>query len=66
MKNSTTPPTVYLVELTCPFTRNIDAANRRKRERYEFLAADIRDAGFQCLNLPFEIGSLISTLYLEE
>ena len=28
---NTTPPTVYLVELTCPFTRNIEAANRRKR-----------------------------------
>ena len=57
IKNTTTPPTVYLVELTCPFTRNIDAANRRKRERYEFLAADIKDAGYQCINLPFEIGS---------
>ena len=41
-KNST-PSTVYLVELTCPFTRNIAAANTRKRARYEFLASDIKD-----------------------
>ena len=54
---NTTPPTVYLVELTCPFTRNIEAANSRKRERYEFLTSDIKDAGYQCYNLPFEIGS---------
>ena len=57
VKNSTTPPTVYLVELTCPFTRNIEAANRRKRERYEFLTTDIKEAGYQCMNMPFEIGS---------
>ena len=57
VKNSTTPPTVYLVELTCPFTRNIDAANARKRDRYEILTSDIKDAGYQCYNLPFEIGS---------
>ena len=25
----TTPSTLYLVDLTCPFTRNIDAANNR-------------------------------------
>ena len=53
----TTPPTVYLVELTCPFTRNIEAANTRKRTRYEFLATDIQELGFQCHNFPFEIGS---------
>ena len=45
------------MELTCPFTRNIEAANSRKRERYEFLTSDIKDAGYQCYNLPFEIGS---------
>ena len=53
--NTTTPPTLYLVELTCPFTRNIEAANNRKRTRYKFLASDIKDAGYQCKNLPFEI-----------
>ena len=54
---NTTPPTVYLVELTCPFTRNIEAANRRKRERYQFLTTDIKEAGYQCMNMPFEFGS---------
>ena len=53
----TIPPTVYLVELTCPSTRNIEAANTRKRTRYEFLATDIQELGFQCHNFPFEIGS---------
>ena len=36
---------------------NIEAANRRKRERYEFLTTDIKEAGYQCMNMPFEIGS---------
>ena len=57
VKNTTKSPTVYLVELTCPFTRNITAAIRRKRERYEFLTTDIKDAGYQCINMPFENGS---------
>ena len=41
----TTPATLLLVELTCPFTRNIGAANVRNHLRYEFLAADIEEAG---------------------
>ena len=57
INKNTTPSTVLLVELTCPFTRNITAANTRKRERYEFLSCDIKEAGFTCMNLPFEIGS---------
>ena len=54
---NTTPTSVYLVELTCPFTRNIEAANARKRIRYEFLTKDIEDRGYKCSNLPLEIGS---------
>ena len=54
---NTTPTSVYLVELTCPFTRNIEAANTRKRIRYEFLTKDIQDRGYKCSNLPLEIGS---------
>ena len=57
VNRNTTPPTVLLAELTCPFTRNIEAANKRKRERYEFLVTDIEEAGYKCSNLPFEIGS---------
>ena len=49
---------VYLGELTCPFTRNIEAANNRKRARYEFLTRDIKDVGYQCKNLLFEIGDV--------
>ena len=54
---STNPASVSLVELTIPFTRNIAGANTRKRERYEFLAADIDAAGYKCINLPLEICS---------
>ena len=44
---------VMLVELTIPFT--IEAANKRKRERYEFLSSDINNAGYRCSNLPLEV-----------
>ena len=53
----TTPTSVLLVELTVPFTRNIEAANSRKRLRYEFLDSDITERGFKCSNMPLEIGS---------
>ena len=57
--NSTQPPTVYLFELTICFERadNIEAANTRKYERYSSLSQDIKDAGYQCKNIPFEVGS---------
>ena len=57
--NSTTPATVYLFELTICFERqdNIDRANARKRERYSSLSADIQEAGYSCINIPFEVGS---------
>ena len=48
---------MVLAELTIAFTSNIEAANRRKRERYEFLTSDIKDAGYNCSNLPLEVGS---------
>ena len=54
---SSQPATVILVELTIPFTRNINDANTRKQLRYEFLAADIESVGFKCINLPIEICS---------
>ena len=49
--------TVWLLELTCSFESNFEAANKRKKERYEGLATDIEDSGYKCNNLPFEIGS---------
>ena len=56
---STTPSTVYLFELTICFERqtNIEAANKRKYERYTSLASDIEEAGYTCKNIPFEVGS---------
>ena len=57
--SSTSSPTVYLFELTVSFEQadNIQAANRRKYDRYSPLSADINDAGFNCKNIPFEVGS---------
>ena len=49
--------TVWLLELTVSFESNFDAANKRKKERYTSLAADIEDEKFKCHNFPFEIGS---------
>lgn len=52
-------PTVYLFELTVCFERvgNMEAANARKYDRYSSLADDIKEAGYDCKNIPFEIGS---------
>ena len=41
VNTNTTPTSVLLVELMVLFTRNIDAANTRKKLRYEYLARDI-------------------------
>ena len=57
VNENTTPTTVIMIELTIPFTNNIDAANSRKRTRYEFLTSDIEEAGFKCSNIPLEVGS---------
>ena len=57
--SSTTPQTVYLFELTVCFERagNIEAANSRKYSRYTGLATDIEENGYQCKNIPYEVGS---------
>ena len=39
------------------FESNFEAANKRKKERYTSLAADIEDKNYTCNNFPFEIGS---------
>ena len=57
VNTNTSPSSVILLELTVPFTRNIEAANTKKRLRYENLTRDIEDAGYKCSNIPFEIGS---------
>lgn len=48
---------VVPVERTSPSTTNIQAANDRKRQRYDFLTDDIKERGFGSSNLPLEIGS---------
>ena len=57
--SSTSPQTVYLFELTVCFERagNIESAHNRKYNRYSGLATDIEDNGYQCRNIPFEVGS---------
>ena len=52
-------PTVYLFELTVCFERvdNMEAANSRKYERYSALVEDIKEMGYSCKNIPFEVGS---------
>jgi hypothetical protein len=53
----TTPPTVWLYELTCPFEPNINKANSYKKDKYSSLKQDIMDNGYTCHLVPFEIGS---------
>jgi hypothetical protein len=54
---STTPPTVWLFELSVSFEQNIERAHARKQARYAFLEVDIRESGYSCNNIPFEVGS---------
>ena len=49
--------TVWLLELTCSFETNVNAAHTRKKERYAALTQDIIDNGYKCNNIPFEVGS---------
>ena len=49
--------TICLLELTCSFERNAQAANLRKSTRYANLKTDLEDAGYKCMLVPFEIGS---------
>ena len=48
---------VYLLELTCSFERNILAAHQRKSTKYIPLKTDIESEGYTCTLIPFEIGS---------
>ena len=55
---SETPTKVMLVELTVPWdsSNSFQAALERKTARYERLAGDLREGGYNTLNLPLEIG----------
>ena len=48
---------ICLLELTCSFERNAEAANLRKTLRYTTLKSDLEERGFQCFLVPFEVGS---------
>ena len=55
---STSPSTVFVYELTCPFEgTNMDNAHDYKEEKYADLVRDIEDRGFSCVLVCFEIGS---------
>ena len=47
-----TPTSELLVELTIPFTRNIEAVNTRKKLRYEHLANDIEEMDINAVTCP--------------
>ena len=55
---SVIPTRVVLVELTVPWdsSNSFRAALERKTARYERLAGDLREGGYNTLNLPLEIG----------
>ena len=55
---STIPTKVVLLELTVPWdsSENFKAAYERKTARYERLAGDLREKGYNTANLPLEIG----------
>ena len=55
--NNTSPSSVWLYELTCPFDTNLNRANSYKKDKYESLKQDIIDNGHKCYLVPFEIGS---------
>ena len=48
---------IELMELTCSFEKNIDAANLRKHTNYLDLKSDIEAAGWKTSLVPFEVGS---------
>ena len=52
-----TQKTIFLLELTCSFESNFEAANIRKTTKYSSLQSDLEDSGFKCHLIPFETGS---------
>ena len=49
--------TICLLELTCSFESNSQAANIRKSLRYSTLKTDLEENGYKCFLIPFEVGS---------
>ena len=48
---------IHLLELTCSFETNIDAAYHRKYKNYTDLKSDLENSGWAVQLYPFEIGS---------
>ncbi len=48
---------IYIMELSVPFERNIEDTHKRKMDRYEHLISDIKDSGFSVYYYAIEIGS---------
>ena len=50
--------TITIMELTSPLEVNIEAAYKRKLEKYSPLKTDLEEKGFKVSLVPFEIGSM--------
>lgn len=48
---------IELLELTCSFEKNIEAAHIRKAKKYNDLKVDLEKAGWLVQLIPFEVGS---------
>ena len=48
---------IWLIELTCCFERNEDAAHVRKTNKYTGLKHDLEDRGYIVHLVPFEVGA---------
>ena len=61
---SSTPSKVILLELSVPFdsATSFEAARSRKVDRYERLALDIKEKGFNVLNCPLKWGAWRSSI----
>ena len=46
--------TIYLMELTCSFEKNFEAANLKKTIRYTPLKSDLEDKGYKCYWPPLK------------
>ena len=54
---SSSPPHVFLCELTVAYESATSGANQRKKNRYAGLVTDIESRGFSCTNINFAIGA---------
>ena len=48
---------IALLELTCSFESNAEAANSRKTLSYKDMKTDLEESGYKVFLIPFEIGS---------